>query len=261
MRRGAVTTAVCIAVLIVLPIAEAAAEAPSVELDPAALIVDSGETFELSFRVSSFGDTLSGYQLYLSFDPDVVDLVSAREGSLYTESGCMTWFSSEELEPGRHYFFDTIFGEGTYIESPGELLNLTFRGADLGQTQAHVDTIRLADIDRCSIEVGTVGHGDVFVVESTGAGEDDILPRLGSPHPNPFRESIAIPCSRASGESGASIEIFDASGRLVRRLPVRGGNVTWDGLDERGAEAASSVYFLRLSGAPGDASARVVKLR
>lgn len=246
------------AALLGCPRAEAA---PSVRFAPSGVMADVDDTFVLSFRVEGVGEMLSGYQLYLSFDPGVVELVAAEEGSLYTDSGLMTWFNTEELEPGRHYFFDTIFGEGTYIESPGELLRLTFRGAAHGQTQARVDTIKLADVDRCPMDVENVGHGDIFIVADTGVCDTSGAFGLGRPFPNPFTERVSIPLVGAGERGAVELEVYDAAGRLVRRLRPEDGEAVWDGRDAAGRLTAAAVYFVRARSNRGRAVARVVKVR
>jgi hypothetical protein len=64
----------------------------------------------------------------------------------------------------------------------------------------------------------------------------------------------------------ASLLIFDASGRTVRRFasrrPLSGGDaVVWDGLDEAGRAVPSGVYLVRLDGIVGSATATVVYIR
>jgi hypothetical protein len=46
-------------------------------------------------------------------------------------------------------------------------------------------------------------------------------------------------------------EIRDASGRMVRALPVTGSSLRWDLSDARGAKVRPGLYFLRLTGAGG----------
>ncbi|HET7226247.1 MAG TPA: S8 family serine peptidase, partial [Candidatus Eisenbacteria bacterium] len=61
--------------------------------------------------------------------------------------------------------------------------------------------------------------------------------------PNPFAASVTL-----FGAPGASCAIFDASGRLVRRLVIRGtGAVTWDGRDGRGHAEPEGLYLARIS--------------
>lgn len=73
--------------------------------------------------------------------------------------------------------------------------------------------------------------------------------------PNPLNPSTVIRYDVPSDGGKVTLEIFDVSGRLVRRLvdgqetPGR-KSVAWDGRDERGKSVASAVYYYRLQ-APG----------
>ena len=74
---------------------------------------------------------------------------------------------------------------------------------------------------------------------------------LSQSRPNPFRldAQIAFGLPQA-GE--VTLEIFDAGGRLVRslldgKLPAGFHTAAWDGRDGRGRQAASGIYFYRLS--------------
>jgi hypothetical protein len=54
------------------------------------------------------------------------------------------------------------------------------------------------------------------------------------------------------------IEIRNASGRMLRRLPGGRAEVRWDLTDARGSKVGSGLYFLRLSGAGEARAARVL---
>jgi len=91
----------------------------------------------------------------------------------------------------------------------------------------------------------------------TGVG-DVVVPEGGTPpvfalypnYPNPFNPRTTI--AYAVRETGrVHIAIYDVAGRLVKTLvdDVRLAgrhSAAWDGRDERGVEAASGVYFVRL---------------
>ena len=236
---------------------------PSVFFLPGHVMLAPGENATISFRVDDCGDLISGYQLYLSFDPTIVELVSVTEGSLYTYSGYPTWFISEEEGPGQWHFFDTVMGSGTYVSPPGELLHLEFEALDYGDTEIHIDSVLLADVDRQNLPVGSYEHGYIFVVPPTGVEEGGGTAQLGPAYPNPFVSDTAVPFFAPTDGGGAKAEICDVRGRLVRRIPVPGGalqgELLWDGRDERGEEVPSSVYFLRLTARTSTAHCRLVK--
>jgi hypothetical protein len=237
-------------------------EYPEVFFSPGTTMLDVDDTLEVSFRVGSSCYLLSGYQLYLSFDPEVVELTSATEGSLYVLSGYTTWFIPEEEAPGQWHFFDTVMGVGTHIVPPGELLHLEFRALDYGSTEIHIDSILLADENRNNLPVGGYEHAHIFVVSLTGADESGSA-GIGRPYPNPFVTRTRVPIRLERGDGPVSAEIHDVAGRLVRRITVgcgvTEGEIVWDGTDDRGREVTSAVYYLRVPGYEC-ARCRIVKI-
>jgi len=108
------------------------------------------------------------------------------------------------------------------------------------------------------IDSYNVGSGPVSItILDTRTSIDEIaeMPKgisLKSPYPNPFNSSVLIPFEGKS-ENIPTIEIFDISGRLVKRLSSSpdytiNNSVIWNGHDMRGHEVVSGVYFARLTG-------------
>jgi hypothetical protein len=100
----------------------------------------------------------------------------------------------------------------------------------------------------------------------TGAVEMSPLPlALEQNHPNPFNPSTMIEFSLpAAGE--VSLDVFDAAGRHVRTiqsgiLPAGRHEAAWDGLDDRGGNVPSGVYFARLQAGKTVLSRKMVLLR
>jgi len=80
-----------------------------------------------------------------------------------------------------------------------------------------------------------------------------LAPAVLNVGPVPFTDRLSISLSRLTKTSGnVNLRIYDASGRSVRSLPDKGmplragGEVTWDGKDDRGRELAAGVYFCLL---------------
>jgi len=74
---------------------------------------------------------------------------------------------------------------------------------------------------------------------------------LGQNYPNPFGARTTIPYYVEGSGRRITIDIFDAEGRLVRRLKnevARPGaaSVVWDGRDGRGRRAPAGLYFCTL---------------
>jgi hypothetical protein len=81
--------------------------------------------------------------------------------------------------------------------------------------------------------------------------------------PNPFRTATTFRFStRSAGE--VSIRVFDAAGRMVRRLaermPAGMNEVRWDGRDERGNTVPSGILFYEVTADGMRQSGRVVRL-
>ncbi len=251
----------------ILALALCARAQPGVFFEPGQVMVQPDEVFEMSFRVGACEDSIASFQLYMSFDPEIVELVEATEGTLYAECGTMTWFIDDEIEPGFWHFFNTPFGAGTYVEPPGELLHLELRALAGGYTQAHIDTIRMTDVRRNALEVESFEHGEILVAGTgvpDGEAAADAL-ALERPRPNPFVTETVIGMNLAADLGPVRAEIYDLAGRLVRSIdvPRREGRceLRWDGRADDGSEAPSSVYFLRVTGAGSEARVKLVKMR
>jgi hypothetical protein len=89
----------------------------------------------------------------------------------------------------------------------------------------------------------------------TAIGEDDqVSGRLDlTVWPNPFNPTLRLGISNPHG-GDLRVEIFDLSGRRLRTLvdqyqAAGYRQLTWNGLDNRGAPCASGLYFIRLQAA------------
>jgi hypothetical protein len=113
---------------------------------------------------------------------------------------------------------------------------------------------------------------DMKVVDSSSGitGQDGLTRKLMvNVSPNPvmgpaaIRFSLPVP---ASAGSEARIDIYNASGRLVKTIPAAAdaghtGELTWNRRLDSGAEAPAGIYFLKLSQGMEAASAKFVLLR
>jgi flagellar hook assembly protein FlgD len=88
--------------------------------------------------------------------------------------------------------------------------------------------------------------------------------------PNPaigsVRVSYALPGTQPAAGEAASIEIYDARGRLVNSIPVEETTtshktITWDGRSRRGASVPAGIYFLKISSGNETISTKFVFLR
>jgi hypothetical protein len=98
--------------------------------------------------------------------------------------------------------------------------------------------------------------------DTPGAATLEIL----SLSPNPFNPTVEISYElRKAGQ--VTMEIFDVSGRRVTSVPLghieSGAQIArWNGLDMRGNNVPSGVYFVRMRGTEGESgAAKAVLLR
>jgi hypothetical protein len=109
------------------------------------------------------------------------------------------------------------------------------------------------------------------VDSSSGITDQDGLTRKlivnVSPNPvmGPASIRFSLPAAAGAG-SEARIDIYNASGRLVKTIPAaedagQAGHLTWNRRLDSGAEAPAGIYFLKLSHGMEAASAKFVLLR
>jgi hypothetical protein len=108
--------------------------------------------------------------------------------------------------------------------------------------------------------------GEAAPLGTEGAG-DPALGRVLSAHPVPYRDGRLDVVFALGRVGGATLDIYDLTGRHVRRLVAPGASMdghhfTWDGRSERGAAVAPGVYLLRAHNGDGRAAeAKVVVVR
>jgi hypothetical protein len=144
------------------------------------------------------------------------------------------------------------------------LLKLAASGDSLWSSLLGSDSVDVAADVRPTLDRGyaVVGNADLervllFKTDSlgrvfAGVAEERSSPRLSlAVAPNPAARFVAA--AFAIPEAGrASVELYDANGRLVRTLftgtlSPGGLSANWDGRDERGAQVAGGVYFCTLT--------------
>lgn len=110
-------------------------------------------------------------------------------------------------------------------------------------------------IYKTQISVSSVAVGEVQYVP--------VQPRLVA-SPNPFEMTTLLRVSdRIDADSPPGVSVFDAAGRLVRRLDLSlastsGASIRWDGRDQLGGVVSPGIYFATT---PLGGSTRLVKLR
>jgi hypothetical protein len=248
-RRVAEPARVLGCLALVLALALAARGAPTVFIAPPERTVALGDTFSMSVRVDDGTDTLTCFLVRFEFDPVIIELDDAAEGSLFTRCGFPTMYNWDVIAAGEHSCNDVTLGPWAFALCPGELVRLCFTAAAVGETPIDITAVDLRDIRRQRILPVGVEQGHVIVgpvSEVPGGGE---AARAENPRafPNPFRDGTTITFSTPCA-SAAELVIYDARGREVARPRTRTAGLgpweaVWDGLDASGRRVASGVYF------------------
>jgi|GEM_PF-3543553 len=141
---------------------------------------------------------------------------------------------------------------GPFALAPGQMREIDFAvlgGSTLQDLQANADAAQIKFLFPADV--------------SNPSGGATFMTRLLPNAPNPFRTSTAIHFELAR-VSDVRLEVFDAGGRLVRRIaagPQGPGThlCVWNGRDQGERPVGSGVYFVRLC-APGVTDRRTIVL-
>jgi hypothetical protein len=103
-------------------------------------------------------------------------------------------------------------------------------------------------------------HGPVTLASHPGEGTSF---RLGTPHPNPFRDETRL-ALEAGGRVDVEAAVYDLRGRRVAVLVVEApsgtqGTIRWDGTGDRG-RAPAGLYFIRARAGAGEKVQKVLLL-
>jgi hypothetical protein len=268
-------SALALAAGVVGPAPGALAQNGTVYLSPWSV----GQAPMVDFAITVVADgavpAVSCYALTLDYDRSKLQLVSAQEGSLFTDAPEPTFFSRETDELGRDVLTNCLLGFGTTVTPAGALATLTFRGLTTAISSVELAEAVLRDANRAVIPgvavqgtVVSIGTVDVPSLSSTGrlrlraepnpAGGQVRLVLEGGRMAGPTRSGVPSPLTPAAV---TRISIHDIAGRRVRSLETTAGSLIWDGCDAEGRPAASGVYFALATTAAGEqAMAKLIRL-
>jgi hypothetical protein len=139
----------------------------------------------------------------------------------------------------------------------------------------HVFNLPNPGEDPWVVEWGAYGYdwGNTRGVLSQGGEGAQAVPIVGMPHGVWFEEVRPVPSPggqkillRSGGAEQVSLDLFDVSGRRVRRvfagrLKPGENELIWDGTMESGAPAPSGVYWYRVRWKEGEEVRKVVVTR
>ena len=201
--------------------------------------------------------TTARHKLYRNDGPTGNRLRVDLVGDSSTIDGYGAWVTCVSSEAGRQ----THYVAGNAWRGANKMIDPFF---GLG-TDTMVDTLRVewpSGPVTVSIDVPA---GDVTVVEpealAAPAAEGAVVSLAVAPGPNPTRRATTFSFA-GRRDMDATIEIFDARGRNVRRVSLGrdARSFRWNGRDDSGARVSAGVYFARLREGERRADVKVVLL-
>jgi len=154
----------------------------------------------------------------------------------------------------------TFDADSTVDGVPIEIRLSAYPGVDVDPDQDPSATGTVVDFDDVQLESSVT----VTSVVPRPSGQRGFA--LHPPVPNPFNPGTSV-AFELPEQSPASLRVYDASGRLVRRLIDRqvipGGRhvVEWNGRNDRGEPVATGVYFCRLEAGAFTETVRMVLVK
>jgi hypothetical protein len=232
-------------------------------------MVDPGSEFDVFLQVTQAGSRFNAFHAVVGYDPNALTLIplsplSLQEGTLMT-SACSNRFHTFREGADRDTIDETLLCNQTFVTGPGQIYRLHYRAS----TTRQITTVRfiyLYFVD-AGIYVHPVDSTDVRI----GIGMPVAVPpsplstSLARPEPNPFHAGVVLSAELAApGPLG--VAIYSADGRRVKTLAqgrYQPGSYRWiwNGGDERGAQAAPGLYFVRMTTQEGISTRRLVYLR
>lgn len=172
-----------------------------------------------------------------AFSPDTVR-VNPGDSVTWTNNGTYTHTSTS----GTNGTWDSLWDSGDMVHGATFIHGFPIAGT-FDYFCRHHSSMKGAIV---------VGTGGVNETPGTCRNSDGIVS-----YPNPFRARMTMRVV-PSGSVWGSVEVFNASGKLVRTLPVaQTKSVIWDGKDDGGQETGPGVYFCRY----GSGALAVTRLR
>lgn len=231
-----------------------------------------GEVFDVGVCVSAGIANLMGYNVAVTFDPSVIEVLNVVEGPLPKSAPptFFQWLNPEGPDDSVHVN-GALFGHT--VDGPGQLFTLTFKGLHNGGVKTTAICITYSalrdgqnhDIDherKCGfVEIGT----------TTGVESPELRGCSLEGYPNPFNPAVTIVLWLREGadesvRTAVSMGIYTPDGRTVRTLfngDVKPGEsrFVWDGKNAAGNDAPSGVYFAAAKTGAGTIRTKLVLIR
>lgn len=169
--------------------------------------------------------------------------------------GVNLWGGGGHLLAYNTQTYQVLHSEANPLQVGGGVMGVT-AGEDgkLYICTTETDQVKVMDSNESIVATYNVGDGPQSLalspaVSSVPGNQPTVAPdhfRLGQNYPNPFNGATTIPYDVSASLQGASIEIVNITGQVVRRFHVSGaGNIAWDGTDDSGIPIAAGMYWAR----------------
>jgi hypothetical protein len=239
------------------------AQSSLVKLSPRISETVPDEAVVLPLLIRPGGATVGALGLELAYEPAILALDSVVAGPWLSDSGLDYVFTDSSL-PGL-LRLDVTIPEGLGGQT-GTLAVCHFTAANLGETALSFDSLGV-DAPGGGALVFQHSRGDSVRVldEITAVLPPPPPPLILSAHPNPFNPATTLSFSLES-PAQVALDLYDVAGRRIRRLVAgrldAGQHVlAWDGRDDRGRDAPSGVYLVRIASEGRISSTKLVLLR
>jgi hypothetical protein len=195
-----------------------------------------GDVVEINLTLRDSEGLAKGVSSVVTFDADALEFLSAVQGDPADES-----FFFTRDEAGRLLVDFAVLGSEATMPGTCVVATLRFRVSTDEPSALDIEKVVLRDLWNSDITCLTSG------LELSGDEEVPLRLRLGQNVPNPFNPRTAIAFD-VPERCGVTLRVYGVDGREVATLvdePRDAGayEILWDGTDDRGADAASGVYF------------------
>jgi len=237
-------------------------------IDPAACTTHVAEACTLRVVIEPSQVPVKGVEVTVDFDESVAELQAIHAGSWVTNSGLQSYFHDYTESGSGTAHFALAFLDGVR-EGGGEVALLVFRGLAEGATALEFIQDKVRDANNTELGYSTSSGDSLHVLEDlTAVTEPAAAPlalRILGNQPNPFNPSTLISYELPAAGRW-QVAIYDAQGRHQRTLAdewqlAGRQELRWDGRDERGTALGSGLYLVRVSGATGSVSGKLLLLK
>ena len=171
------------------------------------------------------------------------------------------FFHGDPLTGLGYCYKDSVWNTGVWLDTAvhnhmGEVC------LELDRSDSPHVSFRFSDFDTAGVKYA---KGTILGVSDEN-GADQIDPISIVLYPNPFRNKIRIAAGENLELGCQFLNIYDITGRLVKRLDLRSNTsgrlleFYWDGKDDKDNSLPSGIYFVQLKSRGGMFTKKIIKL-